>query len=166
MADLCDFGKGTCWFGIKEFRGETRAKYLTDQIKKFRDAYCNPCLESKKLTVLQDISNELTRIRESKVRPREQLSPTIGSDTCTCNIGTTDLLKAADLIRAGFKPQDDQVSTAPPHVPMMGETNRNPSIWVCSGCFTVITNMEYEHVNKDGCCKECGNALYQYEEVE
>lgn len=84
-----------------------------------------------------------------------------------CNIGPIKLNRAAEAIKGMiYTPEDDQVSTAPPQVPMVGETNRNPSIWVCSGCFTVITNMEYEHVNKDGCCKECGNALYQYEEVD
>ena len=146
MADLCEVGKGTCWFGIKEFRGKTQAKNLTDQLKTFRDAYCNPCLESKKLTVLQDINNELTRIRESKVRPMKQLTP-------------------ADTIKPMlYTPEDEQVSTAPHQEPMMGCTD--PSIWLCPRCFTVITNMEYEHLNKDGHCKECRNILNQYKVVE
>ena len=61
-------------------------------------------------------------------------------------------------------PEDDKVNTTAQKGTVMGETNR--SIWVCHGCFTVITNMEYEHLNKDGHCKECGNVLNQYEEVK
>lgn len=61
-------------------------------------------------------------------------------------------------------PEDDKVNTTAQKGIVMGETNR--SIWVCHRCFTVITNMEYEHLNKDGCCKECGNVLNQYEEVK
>lgn len=63
---------------------------------------------------------------------------------------------------------DDKANTMAQKGTVMGETNR--SIWVCHGCFTVITNMEYEHFNQtgscDGCCRECGNVLNQYEEVK
>lgn len=83
----------------------------------------------------------------------------------TCNIGPIELHRTAELIKGmGFKPEDEQVSTAPHQGAMMRVTNR--SLWVCPECFTVITNMEYEHLNKDGSCKECGNILELYKMVE
>lgn len=89
----------------------------------------------------------------------------------TCNIGPIELHRTADLIKSMiYKPEDDKANTRAQKGTVMGETNRNPPIWVCNGCFTVITNMEYEHFNQtgscDGCCRECGNTLYQYKEVE
>lgn len=43
--------------------------------------------------------------------------------------------------------------------------NTDKSLWVCPRCFIAISNMEYEHLNVDGCCDECETTLKQYSEV-
>lgn len=71
--------------------------------------------------------------------------------------------KAAQLIKnMGSKDaeSDDRAQTGT----VMGYTDR--SIWLCPRCLTIITNLEYRHLNLNGCCEECETKLEQYEKVE
>lgn len=96
------------------------------------------------------------------------------------NVGPVELRRAADLIKSmGSKPEDaksdeydpeskfDLLSNPLPQRAqtggMMGYTDK--SIWLCPRCVTVITNLEYVHLNRNGCCEECETKLEQYEKV-
>lgn len=59
--------------------------------------------------------------------------------------------------------ESDEANTTAQKGTVMGETNR--SLWVCPRCFTVITNMEYEYLNKDDRCAECGDRLEHHKKV-
>lgn len=39
------------------------------------------------------------------------------------------------------------------------------TIWLCPRCMTAISNLEYEHLNKDGLCKVCETTLVQYSKI-
>ena len=66
--EACQFGGdlGTCKFGVMVFISGTKKELLTEQMVVFREAYCTPCLEVKKLRVLKDIRQELTWTREER----------------------------------------------------------------------------------------------------
>ena len=64
----CRFGPdmGKCAYGLSEFLEGTRPELITEQMKAFVDANCTPCLEAKKIYVLEGIQRELSWIREAQ----------------------------------------------------------------------------------------------------
>ena len=62
-------------------------------------------------------------------------------------------------IGTGDAESDDRAQTGD----VIGMTDK--SIWLCPRCFTAITNLEYVHLKRSGCCTKCDTELEQYEKV-
>lgn len=87
------------------------------------------------------------------------------SNTQTPSVGPVELRRAAELIKGmGFKPKGAKSDERAQTGEVIGYTDR--SIWLCPRCVIAITDLEYVHLNLNGCCDECETKLEQYEKVE
>lgn len=123
--------------------GPDANNYLQGTVCRADDVYCVDCGTPGLIRIDNDLLNLHKLTKEPGLKGRE----------CQCIV-------VDEGIGTGDAESDDRAQTRS----VMGYTDK--SIWLCPRCVIAITDLEYRHLNLNGCCDECETMLEQYEKVE